>query len=643
MALGDEEGFDARAYDENGNGDVGWSEFVQVFKQRSFSIKLSMPERIFLTFDNPDCSYAAQLISTLVLATIVASSVCFILSTAPEFQKPPVGLKKPEPKDAFAIVENVCLSIFFFEYIVRLFTCWAVRSEVADKDKLLRLCLEYGPLHLSTRTARCVRYVLNPANIIDLVAIVPGVLGWIIKIVSPDSEGLEGGGFVVLRLVRLTRMLRTPKLAEPAFVIARTLSVSTKALYLLAFNAVLGILVFGSLMYLVEKGDWDWETRTFNRYVGREWNATSGDWQSLTEQSPFLSIPHTFWWAIVTSTTVGYGAIFYPTTTWGYVVATTSMVFSVVIGALPVGVIGGNFSQVWQDYANEKEKHAIKTEKDKRFITNAIQRIDPQDLSNLIYIEVWNERFPEEKQYANSGQDRSTRPDVAEFIGQAHTVMNLPKEDSKCITRTLKLHEGAEGKLFKRKVTGHIQVTYEWASLASSLDEDGETAPLDGNGGMPPGLRGKLKVSVLHADNLMNLTYQNGKRAGSNPYCRVFVYPHSPKDGRTVCPSAWRMPLDIGTLSPKWNASHVFNFNWVPLKEGLSMECTTANSKVQESSNTGSAGTFAKSVLSKKGGVSTMLQGLGQDLKCLSDELRALNERATRSSLTPEPPAERMD
>lgn len=457
---------------------------------------------------------------------------------------------------------------------------------------------------------------------------------------------------MVLRLVRLTRMLRTPKLAEPAFVIYQTMIQSTKALYLLAFNAVLGILIFGSLMYLVDKGDWDHETRTYNRYVSESWNATSRTYDANTAESPFLSIPHAFWWAITTTTTVGYGD-FFPTTSEGYIVATIYMVFGVVIGALPVGIIGGNFSDVWVQYALDKRASIEQTEKDKRFITAAIQRIDPFEMSRLIYVEVWNERFPESERFDRSGRNLSTRPDIAEFIGQAHAVVEMPSDRSTSETRILKLQEGAEGKLHRREVSGSITIQYEWtppeeAFTSGDVDKlNGQTVP--GESPRSSGyLRGKLKVTVVSADNLTNLTYSNGKRAGSNPYCRVFCYPHSPCNGRTVCPSAWRMPLDVGTLSPKWNASHVFNFSWVSPKERLSLECApnqdkSALTKVQESGTTGSAGTFAKSLLSKKSGASALVQSLSQELKCLSDELRALNDRATRFSLTPEPPAERMD
>merc|ERR1712139_93772 len=247
-------------------------------------------------------------------------------------------------------------------------------------------------------------------------------MAWIVKIVSPDSTSMEGGSLAVLRLVRLTRIFRAfknPKLVEPVIVIARTMSQSSKALYLLVFNTVLGILICGSLMYLVEKGDWDWETRTYQRYEGRgEYDPTctkghSSCYKDQKGPSPFESIPHAFWWAIVTGTTVGYGAEFYPTTTSGRIICAVTMVFSLIIGALPIGIIGNNFEQCWSDYDIEKRAQAAQTKRDRMFITTAIERVDPEIMGKLLYIEVWNERFPDEKSFAASGRNRSDRPHVA--------------------------------------------------------------------------------------------------------------------------------------------------------------------------------------------------------------------------------------
>merc|ERR1711884_440258 len=47
--LSDTLGFNAKEYDENGDGYVSWGEFFHVFKRRNITIKPTLCERIFLT------------------------------------------------------------------------------------------------------------------------------------------------------------------------------------------------------------------------------------------------------------------------------------------------------------------------------------------------------------------------------------------------------------------------------------------------------------------------------------------------------------------------------------------------------------------------------------------------------------------
>ena len=62
-------------------------------------------------------------------------------------------------------------------------------------------------------------------------------------------------------------------------------------------------------------------------------------------ESKFESIPSSFYWASVTMTTVGYGDV-YPLTTAGQLVASITMMFGILILALPITVIGSNFATV---------------------------------------------------------------------------------------------------------------------------------------------------------------------------------------------------------------------------------------------------------------------------------------------------------
>ena len=116
------------------------------------------------------------------------------------------------------------------------------------------------------------------------------------------------------------------------------------ALYILFFYLFLGCCFMGSLIYYFEMGTWDSERGEYMRYniVKRE-----------TEPSPFYSIPESFWWCIVTYTTVGYGDIV-PATASGQTIGVITMVLGILVLALPISVMSSNFSDVWKEYQEEK-------------------------------------------------------------------------------------------------------------------------------------------------------------------------------------------------------------------------------------------------------------------------------------------------
>lgn len=544
--LDDPDGFNAAHYKDPRSNTASWGDFFHVHNQKKPKIKLSICERIWFTFDGSETSILAQIVSAVVLGTIILSSVSFILGTLPSCQRHDPPRSAPKPVPAFETIESICLVLFTIEYVVRLCTVWNVRAEIFVPENLLEMAAGYEGTPKASKLLRLVRFVLGPANLIDLAAIVPGLIGLFMA--------SENGGFVVLRLIRLTRVFRAfknPAVAEPVIVISRTMTQSTKALYVLLFNLLLSILIFGSLMYLVEgQVRWNKEIQRYERPVSDD-----GDWA----ESPFYSIPDTFWWAMVTATTVGYGDL-YPTTGLGKAIAVITMVFSLVIGSLPVGVVGGTFNQVWDDYKIEKKNQAAIRAREFLFITTSIQELDPSKLSNLMLIEVWDDQ--------DGNEGLVVRPSPAKFMGEVALRLELPMDQKISKEQTLKLCGNPD--LLVRTVTGSITVKYDWEPLEpwnGGQTVDGNTSALSdtdpaSSSRMPTGT---LRVTLVSAKNLVNLALKHG--AQSHPYCMLLCYPLGPVDDGTLQPVMWRSPTWSKGKSPRWESEHCFDYAWHLTKE----------------------------------------------------------------------------
>lgn len=560
----DPSGFDSKDFDADSDGWISWREFFYVYRKKNIQIKVSICERIYLTFDDPDSSHCAQIVSLVVLCTILLSSATFILGTLPQCQIQDPPYSEPKGIEAFKAIEEVCLGLFCVEYLARLLTVWNVRSEIFDEQNVLDTVIGFEPLYRNYGLMRLLRFIFTPSNLIDLAAILPGLLSQFIS---------NGEGFVVLRLIRLTRIFRAfknPALQEPVAVLYITLTQSTKALYVLVFNLLLGIVIFGSLMYLAEGQDrWNEQKQIFERKAGIEWNAAARTWDDVYEKSPFVSIPDTFWWAMVTATTVGYGDEGNTATTAaGKIVAVVTMIFSLVILALPVGVIGGTFSAVWDKYKEDKKVEMKKTEEEMHYITREIQRLDPARLSKLVLIEVWHEK--------EGDANLTDRPDESKYMGEAIMPLELPH--NKEVTKTHKLKLMPNEEVGQRTVTGSIVVKYEWRP--NQVDTDTKTtdrAASPDSRASEFQLSGELKVTLVEGRKLVNLDFSS-RSGGPSPYCTVLCYPYSPQNGlhREVI---WKSPAAPHQCSPKWNASHTFHVRWSMTKE----QATTMHDSMETS------------------------------------------------------------
>jgi len=130
------------------------------------------------------------------------------------------------------------------------------------------------------------------------------------------------------------------------------------ALQLVVGLISIALVLFGTLIWYTERGDYFPQNdpacphpdlcRDGGVFVRR---FPDGSYEG--EPSPFSSIPMSFWWVLVTITTVGYGDM-YPITPLGYAVGAMTIMFGAVVLTLPVGVIGTTFSQSFEKFRTEQ-------------------------------------------------------------------------------------------------------------------------------------------------------------------------------------------------------------------------------------------------------------------------------------------------
>mmetsp|Transcript_91182 Transcript_91182/g.244147 ORF Transcript_91182/g.244147 Transcript_91182/m.244147 type:complete len:715 (+) Transcript_91182:147-2291(+) len=396
-------------FDVDGDGVVTWREFRTIMQDprilsfldmaQGVKIDLSFAERVYLTFDDPQSSKTAKVVSFLVMAVILLSSVCFVMEADPRLRDgavirstrdhpdfadcDPIFIPsrdefecEPQASPVFFLIETGCIVIFTVEYFIRLCTIPAVRTELIALDEVLDDLVEVGEQgvpRVRGAAARLVRFVRQPLSLIDLLAILPFYVQLLV--------GQDAGGLGVLRTVRLTRVFRIFKLGKFSEVIqmfGRTMKKSLPALYVLLFEIGIGIVVFSALIYFCEVGTWKPAGSLLVHPSGETTKTRdAGYWRlnlrgSEWERSPFYSIPASMWWVVVTTTTVGFGDVV-PTTAVGQIFATIAMLTGLIMLAMPIGVIGANFMAELEMEHEAKQAHQLDREEvEQQHFTGAV-------------------------------------------------------------------------------------------------------------------------------------------------------------------------------------------------------------------------------------------------------------------------------
>eukprot|EP00047_Mylnosiga_fluctuans_P008778 m.260092 g.260092 ORF g.260092 m.260092 type:complete len:414 (+) comp23281_c0_seq1:40-1281(+) len=165
---------------------------------------------------------------------------------------------------------------------------------------------------------------LDPLTWIDLLAIVP----FYITLGLSSREANRAAFVRALRLVRILRVFKLGRHVDELRVMGDALACSIREMSLLLLLLALGILIFASAIYFAEQAE---------------------------PASRYTSIPDSFWWAIATMTTVGYGD-YVPTTAAGRVIASVCALCGILVLNLPVPFLISNYLRLYGEYRTRKAR-----------------------------------------------------------------------------------------------------------------------------------------------------------------------------------------------------------------------------------------------------------------------------------------------
>jgi voltage-gated potassium channel len=152
------------------------------------------------------------------------------------------------------------------------------------------------------------KYAKSFFGVVDLLAILPTYVSLLI----PGSQYLIA--IRILRILRVFRVLKLVQYMQESQVITQALWASRRKISVFLFAVFTLVIVFGSLMYIIEG-----------------------------EENGFTSIPKSTYWAIVTLTTVGYGDLS-PKTNVGQIIAAVIMILGYSIIAVPTGIVSAEIA-----------------------------------------------------------------------------------------------------------------------------------------------------------------------------------------------------------------------------------------------------------------------------------------------------------
>ncbi|KAM4841324.1 voltage-gated potassium channel regulatory subunit KCNG2 [Thomomys bottae] len=262
--------------------------------------------------DNPHSGLAGKLFAYVSVAFVAVTAVGLCLSTMPDIRaEEERGECSTKCRHLFAL-ETVCVAWFSFEFLLR-----SLQAE-----------------------SKCA-FLRTPLNILDALALLPFYVSLLAGLAAgpAGSKLLERAG-LALRLLRALRVLYVLRLARHSLGL-RSLGLTVRRCarecgLLLLFLGV-AVALFAPLVHLAER--------------------------ELGARRDFSSVPASYWWAVISMTTVGYGDMV-PRSLPGQVVALSSILSGILLLAFPVTSIFHTFSRSYSELKEQQHRVGARAEQD---------------------------------------------------------------------------------------------------------------------------------------------------------------------------------------------------------------------------------------------------------------------------------------
>jgi len=301
-------------------------------KENGLSIIDSLRLKTYQVLESEtNASITAKIVTWSLILLIIANVAAVILSSEPGYFI--------AYKNTFIVFEIISLSIFCFEYILRLWCCIEA-TEYSD---------------MPVFKAR-MKYVLTPIALIDLITVVPFIIAMFLAV---DLR--------TLRLIRVLRLLKLTHYFKGFNIFVSVLIKESKSIAAAMMVMIFLVVIAASLMHSIE---------------------------GVAQPEVFGSIIHSFWWAVVTMTTVGYGDVV-PVTSMGKFISTFIMFIGVVLVALPAAMLAARFSEELRERKQDLDVHIKGALTDGYITSNEYQslktlaeklEIEPEELQRSIIL-----------------------------------------------------------------------------------------------------------------------------------------------------------------------------------------------------------------------------------------------------------------